>query len=212
MISKEEIFLLNGLSSAEQQEILSKFPAPYSFKKGEIIYSAEKFPNAIGFVISGFATAVTNNDKSLHMKTFNKGTCFGAAAVFNREDSYVSTIKAESDMEILFLSEEFLREVFEKYPKTAVNYIIFLSEKIRFLNKKLGLLSCGNTEDTVLNYLLSIADSEGIAHLPKSMTLFSKMLGISRASLYRSLDDLQKNGYILRQENKIKVINYEKNS
>jgi uncharacterized membrane protein len=37
------------------------------------------------------------------------------------------------------------------------------------------------------------------------------MLGISRASLYRSLDDLEKNGYISRQENKVKVINYEKN-
>lgn len=208
---KEELFLLNGLNNAEKQEILSLFPAPFHFKKGEIIYSAEKFPNAIGFVNEGKACAVTSN-KCLHMKTFDKGTCFGAAAVFNREGSYVSTIKALTDMEVLFLDEDLLRDIFEKYPQTAVNYISFLSDKIRFLNKKLGLLSCQNTEDTVLSYLKSIASEEGIAQLPKNMTLFSKTLGISRASLYRSLDELQKNGHILRQENKVKVINYEKNS
>jgi DNA-binding MarR family transcriptional regulator len=73
------------------------------------------------------------------------------------------------------------------------------------------LISCSNTEDTVFNYIIGIADEDNISILPKNMTILSKMLGISRASLYRSLDDLEKNGYISRQENKVKVINYEKN-
>ena len=51
--------------------------------------------------------------------------------------------------------------VFEKYPKTAVNYITFLSEKIRFLNKKLNVVSSSGTENTVFKYLTSLADKNG---------------------------------------------------
>lgn len=212
MIKKDEFFLLKGLKDIEKEELLSLFPEPQEFKKGDIIYSAEKFSNAIGFIKSGKAEAIGSGDKSLLMKTFDEGTSFGAAAVFNNDEKYVSTIKAKTDMEIIFLSEKFLIEIFKRFPKTATNYISFLSDKIRFLNKKLSLLSCSNTEDTVFNYILSIADKDNISNLPKSMTALSKMLGISRASLYRSLEDLENKGYISRQENKVKVINYEKNS
>ncbi len=211
MIKKDEFFLLKGLKDSEKEELLSLFPKPQEFKKGDIIYSADKFSNAIGFIKSGRAEAIGSGDKSLLMKTFDEGTSFGAAAVFNNNERYVSTIKAKTDTEIIFLSEEFLIEIFKRFPKTATNYISFLSDKIRFLNKKLSLLSCSNTEDTVFNYILSNADKDNISNLPKSMTALSKMLGISRASLYRSLDDLEKKGYILRLENKVKVINYEKN-
>jgi len=42
------------------------------------------------------------------------------------------------------------------------------------------------------------------------MSLVSKTLGISRASLYRALNDLEQNGYIIKDNNYIKVIHYEK--
>ena len=136
--------------------------------------------------------------------------CFGAAAVFGGSDEYISRVTAETDMEILFISEEILTALFEKYPKTAVNYITFLSDKIRFLNNRLSVLSCQSAEDTVLKYLNSAANGSGYAYLPESMTMLSKMLGLGRASLYRSLDTLEKNGYIIRKNNRIQVINNEK--
>jgi predicted transcriptional regulator len=81
---------------------------------------------------------------------------------------------------------------------------------VRFLNKKLSVLSCSNAEDTVLKYLSSVTDGENYALIPKNMTLLSKMLGIGRATLYRTLDNLETSGRILRENNKIKVINNEK--
>lgn len=44
------------------------------------------------------------------------------------------------------------------------------------------------------------------------MTRFAKTLGLSRATLYRALDILEKNGNIIKENNKLKVIKYEKNS
>lgn len=211
MNSLEKLFLFEGLTETEKKKILNSFEKPVAFKKGDVIYSAESFPNAIGFVVSGKAFAVTNNSHSLHMNSFENGACFGAAAIFGG-DKYVSTIVAETDIEVLFITENELKKIFINYPVTSINYITFLSERVRFLNKKLGLIASGSAEDTVFKYLSSSANSENYARIPKSMTLLAKMLGIGRATLYRCLDTLEQNGSILRENNKIKVIKNEKNS
>ncbi|MBR2489229.1 MAG: Crp/Fnr family transcriptional regulator [Clostridia bacterium] len=205
------MFLFEGLSVAEKEKIIKGFSHSKFFKKDEIIYSAEHFENAIGFIVKGCAFALCDNNSDVHIKTFESGSCFGAAAVFGGE-RYVSTVVAKTDIEVMFITEEQLKKIFLEYPVTSLNYIKFLSEKVRFLNKKMSLLSCQNAEDTVMKYLTSSADSEGYAQLPKSMTLLSKMLGLGRASLYRSLDTLERGGNIVRENNRIKVIKNEKNS
>lgn len=135
---------------------------------------------------------------------------FGAASLFGNSDCYISEIIAKTDLEVLFVTEDELTALFSKYPQTAINYISFLSEKVRFLNKKLNVVSSSGTENTVFKYLTSIANEDGEIKSFKNMSLISKSLGISRASLYRAISDLEKNGYIIKENNYIKVINYEK--
>ncbi len=199
------LFLLDGLRENEKHEIISALPETVKFKKGEIVYSPESFRRAIGFVKSGSVSAVTNNSQQMVMKRICAGSCFGAAAVFGTADTYVSTVSAAEDAEICFITEETLVLLFEKHPVTAVNYIAFLSDRIRFLNKKLSVISCSDAENTVLKYLTLSADDNGYAVIPVSMTELAKMLGLGRASLYRSLDTLEKRGNIIRENNKIKV-------
>lgn len=205
-VSIKNLFLLDGLSDNEKDIIIQKFEKPVLFKKGEIIYSEETFPNAIGVVISGKAAAVTNNSDTVYMKSFVAGSVFGVAAVFGNEEPYISTIIAKTDMEILFISESLLKEIFITTPLTSINYISFLTDRIRFLNKKLNMISCSSAEDTVYKYLCGIKDSENNVKIPVNMTLLSKMLGMGRATLYRSFDTLEKNGKITRENNIIKVI------
>lgn len=202
----KDLFLLDGFSEEEQNEIIGTFNNPINFKKGDVIYSTDVFSNSLGYIISGKAFAVNNNGQGVFMKTFEKGSCFGAAAVFGGVEKYVSTIIAKTDTEVLFISEDNLKEIFKRKPETAINYISFLSDKVRFLNKKLSVLSCHSAEETVYNYLSSVADSDGYAIIPKNMTLFSKTLGIGRATLYRSFTSLEESGKILRENNRIKVI------
>ena len=199
------LFLLDGLQENEKREIISALPEAVKFKKGEIVYSPESFRRAIGFVKSGSVSAVTNNSQQMVMKRIYAGSCFGAAAVFGTADTYVSTVSAVEDAEICFITEETLVSLFEKPPVTAVNYKAFLSERIRFLNKRLSVISCSDAENTVLKYLTLSADDNGYAVIPVSMTELAKMLGLGRASLYRSLEALEKRGSIIRENNKIKV-------
>ena len=169
------------------------------FKKGEMVYSPESFRRAVGFVESGLVTAVTNNSQQSIMKRIPAGSCFGAAAVFGTADAYVSTVTAAEDTEICFITEEMLASLFEKHPHAAINYIAFLSDRIRFLNARISVISCSDAENTVLKYLTLYAA------IPKSMTELASMLGLGRASLYRSLESLEKRGIIIRENNRIKV-------
>ena len=206
----DNFFLLKNLNKNEKDEIISTFSAPILFKKGATVYDGSKFNRAIGYIIKGSATAKSDNQNETHLKTFSKGMSFGAAALFGGNENYVSKITAKTDLKVLFITENELELIFEKYPKTAINYITFLSEKVRFLNKKLNVISCSGTENTVFKYLTSIADKNGEINNFKNMSLVSKTLGISRASLYRALSDLEKSGYIIKENNNIKVIYHEK--
>ena len=205
----EKLFLFTGLNDTEIKAIISDFDKTVKFKKGDVIYSQELFKNAIGYVVKGKATAVTNNDNHIHMRSFEKGTCFGAAAIFGGSGRYVSTITAVTDIELLFITEDELKSIFLKYPKAATNYIEFLSDKIRFLNTKLSVISCQSAEDTVLKYLSSAVGEDDTVAL-KGMTLLASSLGLSRATLYRSLESLEASGRILRENNIVKVIKNEK--
>ena len=201
-----DLFLLTDLDPNIKNEISALLPQPVNFKKGEVIYCADSFKNALGYIISGKASATANNSDGIYMKSFNSGAVFGAAAIFGNEKPYVSKIIAENDTKVLFIDEETLKLIFKKYPQTALNYIAFLSDKIRFLNQKLGLIACTNAEDTVYKYLIENMDSENTVKLPVSMTLLSKMLNLVRATLYRSFDSLEIEGKIKREKNIIKVI------
>jgi len=210
MLKYSDLFLFKGLPQKETEKITSNLSDLRKFKKGEIIYSKTDFPNAIGFIINGTAVAVSNNRNETFLNKFEKNMCFGVAAVFGGGDNYISTITAKTDVTVLFITEEQLKSIFSAHPQTAINYINFLSEKVRFLNNKLCVISCTNACDTLFNYLKSIADEKGCAKIPQSMTLLSKMLGVSRASLYRALDTLLEKGNIVKENNNIKVIKNEK--
>ncbi len=202
----KDLFLLRDISPKQQDAILKLLPETVFFKKGDVIYSANSFKNALGFIFKGSAHAVTDNKDCMFMKSFSDGSVFGAAAVFGNENSYISKIFADSNCEVLFIDEAILKVIFENYPQAAINYISFLSDKIRFLNQKLNMISCTNAEDTVYKYLLDNMDSENYVKLPVSLTLLANMLNLGRASLYRSLDSLESNGKIKREKNIIKVI------
>lgn len=202
----KDLFLFDGLNETECEKAVAIPKKPVTYKKGEIIYSSEHFSHAIGYVLKGKAVAIANNGSMLHMNAFEKGSCFGVAALFGESEQYVSSIIAKCDCEIQFITEDELQKIFAHYPICSINYIKFLSEKIRFLNKKLDILSRPCGEDMVYNYLCSLKDQNGISQIPKNMSLVAKTLGIGRATLYRSLDSLENKGKILRENNYIKVI------
>jgi CRP-like cAMP-binding protein len=197
-----DLFLFRGVPEAAQGITL---PEPISFGAGEDIYTEQDYRRALGVVLSGRAAADPGGDGKALLSVFEPGAVFGAAALFGEETTYVSRVRAVSDCRILFLSEEWLLALFAAYPQTAVNYVRFLSSRIRFLNGKISLFTQSNTESKVYGFLVDRCDEQG--NLPRlNFSRMAEQLGVGRTSLYRALDLLEQKHIIVREDRKIQVI------
>lgn len=172
---------------------------PVAFSKGETIYSEKHFKRCIGVVLSGSAKALPIGGDGV-LSYFSEGSVFGAAAVFGENEQYISRIEAVKPCKIQFIEEHRLRYIFEHYPKTAVNYISFLSSRIRFLNERLSIMMRDSAEGRLYAFLLKNGGYDG------SMTGLADILCMGRTTLYRELAALEQKQLIVRQDGKIKVI------
>ena len=85
------------------------------------------------------------------------------------------------------------------------NYIEFLSDRIRFLNKKIRFFTSGSAERRLALYLDSFNEEK--IELEAGMSAIADMLDIGRASLYRAFDKLTEDGFILRDKDTVTLIN-----
>lgn len=186
LYSIKDLFLFKGLSKEETQSVISALPDAVTFQKGEEIYSQNEFRRALGVIESGSAEAF---DEDLLKRTFGEGDVFGAAAMFCGDSDYVSRITAKTDCTIRFIGEDALNAMTERYPVIAKNYIAFLSDRVRFLNKKINLFTCKGASARLYRYLSENADRSGSVEV-NNMARLARLTSIGRTSLYRAVDEL----------------------
>lgn len=83
----------------------------------------------------------------------------------------------------------------------GINILSFLAGRVQFLNQKIVSLAGYTAESRILMFLRdnAVTTSEGrFVELPHSLTEFAELLGIGRASLYRSLDAMEASGKLKR--------------
>ena len=110
------------------------------FSRGETICDPATAERALGIVLEGRAEAVAPTRERAVLAAFGPGDTFGAAALFGGE-GYVSRIRAVTGCTVLLLPEALLRQWFARCPRMAVNYIAFLSGRVRFLNGKIAIFT-----------------------------------------------------------------------
>ncbi len=192
----KNLFLFKGITENIDYSAIGEITA---FKKGEVIYSQNNYKRALAVLINGNAEAEEQSEGGT-LCMFCAGSVFAAAAVFCSEKNFVSKITAKTDCEILFISEEELTKIFTAYPQTAVNYIAFLNQKIRFLNQKISVYSSSSTEAKVLKYFSANSGQKC------NFSAIAETLKIGRTSLYRALDALEQKNLIVRNDGKVCVL------
>lgn len=166
---------------------LEKFPA------GECIYRPDAFRRSLGVLLSG---QVRVTKAPLTVSILEPGALFGAAALYNDEPDYATTLTALSPCSALMLTQELLDQLLGEEPLLRRNYLRYLSSRIRFLSTRLQSLAASGAEGRLSRYLLANLQ-EG--RLSCSATELAHRLGISRASLYRAFETLEASGLIRRE-------------
>lgn len=180
--------------SKETADRLSSDPRCFlvSAKCGHNVLSDESIPPALGLILSGTVLVYRKGGGlPILLQRLEEGKLFGSSTLFSDNCDYVTELKAECDCSIFFIPTVIVRELINASPQFSLDYISFLSGRIRFLNERISELSAPSTVQKLAAFLLK--GNESIA--PSKVQLASA-LGIGRASLYRALDELCEKGLI----------------
>ena len=175
------------------------------------IYEPKSYKKCIGFVLSG-KVVVHSSDASRQvlLRTFEAGEMFGVAALFANDVDFATNISAKTECDVLFIGDTVIYSLIENDSSVRRNYLTFLSEKIRFLNRKITFFTAGSAERKLSLYLLGLPREESKVKLSISMSALSDMMDLGRASLYRAFDRLCEDGFILRDGKTVILLDPDK--
>ena len=176
-----------------------------AFPRGETICGPDTTERALGIVLEGRAEAVSLTREQTVLAAFGPGDTFGAAALFGG-GGYVSLVRAVTGCTVLLLPEALLRQWFARCPRMAVNYIGFLSSRVRFLNGKIAIFTQDSAQHRLYRWLRANCDEAGRLPEKLSMTKLAGALSMGRTSLYRAMEELESAGLIVRDGKRIEVI------
>ncbi len=165
-----------------------------NFADGEILHAPENSEQFVGFLLSGKAVVTTpTRGKPTLLRYLGRGEPFGIANLFSN-DRFVSIIRAHGPCRVFRMPEAAVRRLLESDTAFLYRYLAFLSDRIRFLNRKIGYLTAGSAEHRLALYLVSLGREE--VTLTASISALSELLDVGRASLYRAFDRLSADGFI----------------
>lgn len=195
-LTREEVELCRRLAQTEEK----------TYCKGDTIYTPQSAQRALAMVIEGHVRVLHG-----HVPTNDlvEGDVFGAAALFGTNEDYPSTIVAGSDCRVMYIPQETVVAWMKQVPQVAENYVGFLSDRIRFLNRRLATLTAGQADGKLWRYLLAHRDENGVVYVAEGMSALAERLDMGRSSLYRSLDALVLAGRIRRERKKIYILQTE---
>ena len=173
--------------------------------RGETVYDRLRFRRCLGVILEG---ELTVRKESLLVSTLRPGDVFGAAALFNEQEDYPTTLTARSDCRLVLIPQEAVRQLIGAGGAFAENYVSYLSGRIRFLSDRLDTLSADGGEGKLVSYLLSAANEDGA--LTISATQLSQRIGVGRATLYRAFESLEQENVIARNGKTIRILDVKK--
>lgn len=188
--------LFHGFTDEELEETLAQPECMRgSFARGERIFSPHAFCRSLGVLLSG-TVEVTKG--SLIVSILQAGEVFGSAALFNGEKEYVTTLTVRNSCEAVFFPQALVVRLMREYSPFALDYVRYLSGRIRFLSDKIEGLIAGGAEQRLEQYLLRRLEGTKV-ELDCSATALAKRLNMSRASLYRAFETLQTSGVVKKE-------------
>lgn len=194
------------------QDILNKIDyRVINLVKKQYVFDTLTSSNYIGVILSGKVNIekILPSGKSVFMYSKKKGDVFGEVAAFSETDHYPCNVisKTESSL-ILFHKSEFFKMLMLN-PQIFNNFLKLICNKTFSLNNRVAILSFTSARERIVYSILNnfTIDNNMSIKLPFSKQRWSNTLNISRASLYRELNNLCELSLISFHCDTIKILN-----
>jgi len=196
----------NEIKEIENNSLLSSIPSEEILEIGEI----EEFfindmvahetlpPKGLGFVLEGLLICENKEGKKVaRLNKFLPGSVFGVASLFDsKRETYVSCIYSKKQSKVLWIREDKIQKLIQNNPEFALEYVKFLTSKIRFLNMNIGRYTSKNAEESLLEYLKTVCKKENDFSYKLNVAKVARDLAVTRPSIYSSVEKLLERGVI----------------
>lgn len=200
--------LFKDIPSDDFNELYKKVAARFiSYKKGHLI---EKDQNdSIGIVLSGklHAMKYSIKGKAMFLRAISKGDIFAIGNVFNEKKIRLSYIEVIKDSSVVYIDDKDLLTFFEN-KQVLRNYLTYVNSKIIYLNQKIEIIAQDSIRDRVLIFIYNqwfLQNKNMLIKIDMTKNDLADYLGISRASLYRIIDDLKHDGILVWDKKRILI-------
>lgn len=203
--------LFSSVSQASLKKVLNSDTSYFAeYKGGQLIYSCEKFIDAIGFIVTGGAKVIKKGGSLMIARLF-QNDIFGFQTLFTGKSYEMNEIYASGDTLVFYINKSAVVALTQLEKNFQLDYIRVLSKEVYYLNKKLYSLTGASAESRLADFLLSGFGDYKTFSLDIPMSQLAYSLDMGRASLYRALDSLiesgavEKEGKLLRLKNRGKL-------
>lgn len=207
----QDLFLFDGL---HHDEILWNLalakPRRERYARGQTLCDPTHFQRALYVVTRGECDVLQGNgDSRVTLNTLHTGDSFGVVSLFSGRDVYPTTVVARRETEVIVLSRADVERMMNACPRISVNLIMFLTNRVEFLNSRLAALTEPTVTRKVASHLLAARPAEGAPVIELNRKHTAEVLNCGRASLYRALDELENHGLIACEGSKIHLVSPE---
>ena len=180
-----------------------------TFAKGQFVSDRVGDELAVGFIVDGLIDvySLAEDGTEIKLSELHTGECFGICNVLV-PSALETVLKCRFKTQILFISKAHFTLLMTSDPAFSMRYGALCNRKIQFLLKRIELLTMQSCRSKLIAYLLD-GGKETIL-LPDSKEQLAKMLGVSRAALFRELAYLQNAALIQTHATAITILNPEK--
>ena len=183
--------LLKDFEFDESYMLLKKY------RKGQIISDYIQETSYIGMILKGKIDvySATNDNKTVIIRSLVPFDYFGTYSIFvPKQDTTILCCKDPST--VLLIPKTIIKQRIIEDSTFAHQYAIVCNDQIQFLYKRVEELSIQKSSNKLYDYLYSNSDKDGKVYLHKSREELAEYLGISRATLFREISKLKKQGKI----------------
>lgn len=183
--------------SAERLAELIRASYGVKYQAGEDILFEGESSHKLGVILSGEAQVFKGaGEGRVLMSVLAPGSVIGAAGLFS-EESAATGIHAKRGAAVLWIGERAMEELMQSDFVFTRRYIGYLTSRIRFLTERIENIACSGAQEKLYGFLVRNSQN-GVVKLAVGMGELAEALSISRASLYRVMDELISAGRIRR--------------
>lgn len=146
-------------------------------------------------------------DREPFLQLLRAGDVFGDIGVLLDRPEPVTAIAFEYS-EILRIPGDSLIELLGTRPRLARRWLVSIAGRLAAAQDRLEDLLAGPLDHQLASLLLHGSDSHGLMHA--SQDTIARLLGVQRASVARSLSNLEQRGLIEKRYREIKVVDRDR--